>query len=64
MKSQNEPSPIRRVSARKYRGLGDVIEQVAKPIARAIDRVAGTSLQNCAGCAKRRDFLNQITAKH
>jgi hypothetical protein len=37
---------------------------MAKPIARAIDRVAGTSLQNCAGCAKRRDFLNQITAKH
>jgi hypothetical protein len=64
MKTQNHDEPIRRVSARKYRGLGDLVESVAKPIARVIDRIAGTDLQNCAGCAKRRDFLNRQTAKH
>jgi hypothetical protein len=58
MKSRNEPSPIRRVSARKYRGLGDVIEQVAKPIARTIDRIAGTDIEHCSGCARRRETLN------
>lgn len=31
------PTPIRKVSARKYLGLGDVVEAVAKPIARAIE---------------------------
>ena len=50
--------PIRRVSARKYRGLGDIVEAVAKPIARAVDRIAGTDIQNCQGCAKRREKLN------
>lgn len=52
--------PIPRVSAKKYRGLGDVVEAVAKPIARGIDRIAGTDIQNCHGCAKRRDELNRI----
>ena len=52
--------PIPRVSAKKYRGLGDVVEAVAQPIARAIDRVAGTDIEHCAGCAKRRKTLNRI----
>ena len=52
--------PIRRVSAKKYRGLGDVVEAAAKPIARAIDRVAGTDIQHCGGCGARRDSLNKI----
>jgi hypothetical protein len=51
-------NPIRRVSARKYRGIGDVVESLAKPIARALDIIAGTRIQHCAGCAKRRQFLN------
>jgi hypothetical protein len=58
MTSPNHDAPIRRVSARKYRGLGDVVESVAKPIARVIDRIAGTSIQHCAGCARRRAVLN------
>jgi hypothetical protein len=52
--------PIRRVSAKKYRGLGDVVAAVAQPIARAIDRVAGTDIKHCAGCAGRRDSLNRL----
>jgi len=52
--------PIRRVSAKKYRGIGDVVEAVAKPIARAIDRAIGTSIEHCAGCGNRRKILNDI----
>lgn len=51
--------PIPRVSARKYRGLGDVVERVAKPVARLIDRVAGTDIEHCTGCAARREMLNR-----
>lgn len=51
--------PIRRVSSKKYRGLGDVVAAVANPVARTIDRIAGTDLQNCKGCDKRREDWNQ-----
>lgn len=52
--------PIPRVSAKKYRGLGDVVERLAKPLARAIDRIAHTRISTCTGCAKRRDSLNKL----
>lgn len=42
-------------------GAGDVVERVAQPIAKAIDRVAGTAIANCGGCSKRRDALNKLT---
>ena len=51
--------PIRKVSASKYRGLGDVLAAVAQPVAKAIDAVAGTQIQTCGGCAKRRAALNE-----
>lgn len=35
---------------RRMRGLGDAVHAVANPIARAIDAVAGTDIQHCAGC--------------
>lgn len=60
MKSRPDNTPLRRVSARKYRGLGDVVHAVAQPIARTIDRVAGTGVQHCSGCAARREALNRI----
>lgn len=41
-------------------GLGDAVAVVAQPIARAIDAVAGTNLQGCGGCAKRREALNKV----
>jgi hypothetical protein len=53
--------PIKRVSAKKYRGLGDAIAVVAQPIARAIDRIAGTDVAHCKGCAKRKAALNRLT---
>lgn len=39
-------------------GLGDKIERIAKPIARAIDKVAGTKIAGCGGCKKMKDRLN------
>jgi hypothetical protein len=47
-------------SARKTRGLGDLVHQIALPVAKAIDAVAGTNLQTCGGCKRRREKLNQI----
>lgn len=43
---------------RPVRGLGDIVSKVAQPIARVIDKVAGTDIEHCGGCAKRRDALN------
>lgn len=52
-------SQVRRVSASKYRGLGDVVHAVAHPIAVVADKLLKTDLQNCPGCAKRRVDLNE-----
>lgn len=41
-------------------GLGDRVEKIAQPIARAIDRVFGTKLASCGGCKKRREWLNRF----
>jgi len=46
------PRPKRKV------GLGDVVAAVAKPVATAIDKVAGTNLKGCEGCKGRRERLN------
>ena len=44
---------------RKPNGLGDRVERIAQPIARAIDRVAGTNIQGCGACQKRKEYLNE-----
>jgi len=59
MTSPNHDRPVARVPARKYRGLGDLVAAVAQPIARAVDRVAGTDIKHCPGCAKRQGALNR-----
>lgn len=46
-------------SKQKTRGLGDVVEKFAKPIARKIDSIAGTNIEACGGCKKRREYLNK-----
>jgi hypothetical protein len=55
-KANSEAIP--RVSARKYRGLGDVVANVAKPVTKLIDGTLGTDLQNCPGCHDRQEWLN------
>jgi hypothetical protein len=39
-------------------GLGDRIEKIAQPIARVIDKIAGTNIQGCGACQKRKEYLN------
>jgi len=51
---QDQPKPI---------GLGDRVERIAQPIARVIDKVAGTNIQGCGACQKRKEWLNNITLK-
>jgi len=52
--------PIERLMRKlKLRGAGDAVALVAQPIAKAIDRVAGTNVSGCAGCQQRRDRLNE-----
>jgi hypothetical protein len=41
------------------KGLGDRVEKIAQPIARVIDRVAGTNIQECGSCKKRKEWLNK-----
>ncbi len=54
-----EPADWLRIRREHTRGLGDRLARIAQPIARAIDAVAGTDLQNCNGCAQRQELLNQ-----
>jgi len=42
------------------RGLGDVVAVVAQPIAKVIDKVAGTKIQGCSSCENRRKALNKL----
>lgn len=48
-----------RQDAPMIRGFGDLVHLAAHPIARVIDKVAGTNLQNCGGCHKRREHWNE-----
>lgn len=41
-------------------GLGDRVEKVAQPIAKVIDKIAGTNIQECGSCKKRKEYLNNI----
>jgi len=40
-------------------GLGDRVERIAQPIARVIDKVAGTNIQGCGACQRRKEYLNK-----
>lgn len=42
----------------KPTGLGDRVEKIAQPIARIIDNFAGTNIQGCGACQKRKEYLN------
>jgi hypothetical protein len=41
------------------RGMGDVIKIVATPIAVVSDKLLGTHLVGCQGCAGRQKWLNE-----
>jgi hypothetical protein len=54
------PNPQSTNQKRKMSGLGDAVALIAKPIARVIDRVGGTQLENCKPCARRQAKLNAL----
>lgn len=56
---QNNEEHARTVKKR-VNGLGDIVYRAAQPIAKAIDATIGTNIQNCGGCKKRRDKLNEM----
>jgi hypothetical protein len=39
--------------------IGNVVESLALPVARLIDSVLNTDIQNCEACKKRRDRWNE-----
>ena len=41
-------------------GLGDAVKGILGPIAKGIDAVAGTDLEQCQGCERRRQALNVL----
>ncbi len=45
---------------KKLRGAGDAVALVAKPVARALDRVLGTRLAKCGECKSRQEWLNEM----
>ena len=51
---------ITKIVRRRRTGLGDLVEVVARPAARAIDRMMGTSLEDCGGCGRRKQRLNHL----
>ena len=55
--------PLPKVSPSKFPQLGDAVASIAQPIARAIDRIAGTDIEHCKGCARRHDALNRLTIR-
>jgi hypothetical protein len=58
--TQTEIFKRNRLTRRGLR-LGDKVASVAQPIARAIDKIAGTDIEHCGGCKKRRESLNNLT---
>ena len=51
--------PKRVIEKKTVHGLGDAVHKIANPIARVIDNIAGTNIQQCGGCKKRRESLNR-----
>ncbi len=47
------------VKEKTPKGLGDLVEKVAKPIAKTIDFMIGTNLTKCQSCGERKEWLNK-----
>ena len=48
-----------KTESKRLSGLGDVVEKIAQPVAKLIDGVAGTNVQGCGACKKRKEYLNK-----
>jgi len=56
MTEENQPTE----EQDKVKLFGDLVADVAQPIAAAIDAVFKTDIKNCGGCARRREALNNM----
>ena len=54
LKFDKKAAPKKEIS-----GLGDIVEKVAQPIAKSIDRLFGTNIKDCGGCKSRKNSLNK-----
>ena len=59
IKSAKENPEAHKGVQEKSMGLGDVVEKFAQPIAKVIDSMAGTNIQGCGSCKKRKEYLNK-----
>ena len=61
MPDEKHKEMMREFSAKSRQfGLGDAVSAIAQPIAKAIDSVAGTNIQQCGGCQQRKEALNKL----
>lgn len=51
-------APITAKPVVKFTGAGDVAAAMFQPVAKAFDAILGTDIQNCSGCAERKEILN------
>jgi hypothetical protein len=52
-----QPEPNKPAEVPKFIGLGDRVERIAQPIARVIDGLAGTKIQECGSCKIRQKAI-------
>lgn len=57
-----ERDDLDQINERRFKGpkLGTRLHDIIAPLARIVDRVAGSDLAGCAECAKREIKLNQM----
>ena len=54
------PNPPAPKISKHFRGAGDVLAAVLHPVVSVVRAATGIDLENCGGCGKRKDKLNQI----
>lgn len=55
--------PIIEVSSSVGFWAGDAVAAFAQPIANVIDRITGSHIKGCGGCARRQNAMNNLTAR-
>jgi len=59
MQSDDEIKKWRR-PRKSIKGLGDVVELIAQPIAQTIDKILKTEVASCNTCKQRKEYLNKL----
>jgi hypothetical protein len=51
-----------RPKKRTIKGLGDIVELIAEPIADLMDKHLNTKIKGCNSCKERKEFLNELVS--